>query len=358
MTRAKYSNTEWKSLVNAPHWVYATLTAAERGNIFTRRSEAKALRDFLSSYRTRSPLVKEIIEGQKDADDKLEGSLEDGEKALRQVGFLLERKADDDEGDAVRDFLMSAGEAVAEAAREERRRGGKPTSAKEKETLAQIEVALKATDADKRRRREAVIAAEAARRAQAERQAEAKKRAAETEAKRKAAQAEAERKAAEAEAKRKAAEAEAKRKAAEAEAKRRAADAEAKERAEKAKAARKAAEAEAARKAAEAEAKEKAEKARAARKAAEAEAKEAKDRAERTKAARQAAEAEAKKKAEEAAAAAAVRTYVVKPGDTLSGIAKSMYGNAGRWPEIFEANRDVIEKPNLIRPGWKLRIPD
>jgi nucleoid-associated protein YgaU len=26
-------------------------------------------------------------------------------------------------------------------------------------------------------------------------------------------------------------------------------------------------------------------------------------------------------------------------------------------PEIFEANKDIIENPNLIRPGWKLRIP-
>ena len=50
--------------------------------------------------------------------------------------------------------------------------------------------------------------------------------------------------------------------------------------------------------------------------------------------------------------------YVVKRGDTLSGIAKSVYGNAGRWREIFEANKDIIENPNLIRPGWKLRIPN
>ena len=60
----------------------------------------------------------------------------------------------------------------------------------------------------------------------------------------------------------------------------------------------------------------------------------------------------------EAAAKEAETIYVVKSGDTLSGIAKSVYGNAGRWREIFEANKDVIENPNLIRPGWKLRIPD
>ena len=55
--------------------------------------------------------------------------------------------------------------------------------------------------------------------------------------------------------------------------------------------------------------------------------------------------------------AAARRTYVVKSGDTLSGIAKAMYGDAGRWPEIFEANKDKIKNPKLIHPGQELRIP-
>jgi nucleoid-associated protein YgaU len=55
--------------------------------------------------------------------------------------------------------------------------------------------------------------------------------------------------------------------------------------------------------------------------------------------------------------AAAGRTYVVQSGDTLSGIAQAMYGDAGRWPDIFEANRDKIKDPNLIHPGQELRIP-
>jgi nucleoid-associated protein YgaU len=49
--------------------------------------------------------------------------------------------------------------------------------------------------------------------------------------------------------------------------------------------------------------------------------------------------------------------HVVQPGDSLSKIAKDVYGDASRWREIFEANRDQISEPNLIRPGWKLRIP-
>jgi hypothetical protein len=49
--------------------------------------------------------------------------------------------------------------------------------------------------------------------------------------------------------------------------------------------------------------------------------------------------------------------YVVKPGDTLSKIAKDAYGDANRWREIFEANKDKIENPSVIRPGWELLIP-
>jgi nucleoid-associated protein YgaU len=49
--------------------------------------------------------------------------------------------------------------------------------------------------------------------------------------------------------------------------------------------------------------------------------------------------------------------YVVQPGDSLSKIAKEVYGKAGRWKEIYEANKDQIKDPNLIRPGQELRIP-
>ncbi|MBM3135866.1 MAG: LysM peptidoglycan-binding domain-containing protein [Chloroflexi bacterium] len=55
--------------------------------------------------------------------------------------------------------------------------------------------------------------------------------------------------------------------------------------------------------------------------------------------------------------AQAGRTYVVQSGDTLSDIAQAMYGDAGRWPEIFEANKDKLSDPNLIHPGQELRIP-
>jgi nucleoid-associated protein YgaU len=49
--------------------------------------------------------------------------------------------------------------------------------------------------------------------------------------------------------------------------------------------------------------------------------------------------------------------YVVKKGDTLGKIAEELYGDSNRWREIFEANKEQIENPNLIRPGWELLIP-
>jgi nucleoid-associated protein YgaU len=51
------------------------------------------------------------------------------------------------------------------------------------------------------------------------------------------------------------------------------------------------------------------------------------------------------------------RTYTVKPGDSLSKIAKREYGDAAKWRKIFEANRDQIKDPDLIQPGWELKIP-
>jgi hypothetical protein len=50
-------------------------------------------------------------------------------------------------------------------------------------------------------------------------------------------------------------------------------------------------------------------------------------------------------------------TYVVQPGDTLSKIAQRVYGNAGLWNLIFEANRDKLANPSLLRVGLELRLP-
>ena len=59
-----------------------------------------------------------------------------------------------------------------------------------------------------------------------------------------------------------------------------------------------------------------------------------------------------------APAKSAARTYTVIDGDTLSKIAKSMYGDANKWRKIYEANTDIIKDPDMIRPGQVLKIPE
>jgi nucleoid-associated protein YgaU len=51
------------------------------------------------------------------------------------------------------------------------------------------------------------------------------------------------------------------------------------------------------------------------------------------------------------------RRYTVRKGDTLSAIAKREYGDANDWRRIYEANRDQLDNPDLIRPGQVLTIP-
>jgi nucleoid-associated protein YgaU len=52
-----------------------------------------------------------------------------------------------------------------------------------------------------------------------------------------------------------------------------------------------------------------------------------------------------------------VRSYTVIAGDSLSKIAKREYGDAQKWRQIYEANRDQIKDPDLIYPGQVLTIP-
>lgn len=51
------------------------------------------------------------------------------------------------------------------------------------------------------------------------------------------------------------------------------------------------------------------------------------------------------------------RYHIVKPGDTLWGLAVKYYGNGCLWPKIYNANKDQIKNPNLIRVFQRLLIP-
>lgn len=52
------------------------------------------------------------------------------------------------------------------------------------------------------------------------------------------------------------------------------------------------------------------------------------------------------------------RTYLVASGDTLGTIAKKFFGDANRWTDIFEANKDTVKDPNTIQVGQELNIPE
>jgi nucleoid-associated protein YgaU len=58
-----------------------------------------------------------------------------------------------------------------------------------------------------------------------------------------------------------------------------------------------------------------------------------------------------------AAAPSAGRTYTVKAGDTLGGIAKEHLGSAGAYMKIFELNKDQLMDPDKIKAGQVLRLP-
>lgn len=49
--------------------------------------------------------------------------------------------------------------------------------------------------------------------------------------------------------------------------------------------------------------------------------------------------------------------HTVERGDSLSAIAKKVYGDAMKYPVIFEANKPMLSHPDKIYPGQVLRIP-
>jgi nucleoid-associated protein YgaU len=51
------------------------------------------------------------------------------------------------------------------------------------------------------------------------------------------------------------------------------------------------------------------------------------------------------------------RSYTVAAGDTLSKISQRFYGDAAKYMKIFDANRDSLSDPNLIKVGQVLKIP-
>ncbi|MEN6308908.1 MAG: LysM peptidoglycan-binding domain-containing protein [Anaerohalosphaeraceae bacterium] len=51
------------------------------------------------------------------------------------------------------------------------------------------------------------------------------------------------------------------------------------------------------------------------------------------------------------------RIHVVQTGETLGSIATKYYGNFTDWQKILDANQDILQKPEQLRPGMQLKIP-
>lgn len=53
----------------------------------------------------------------------------------------------------------------------------------------------------------------------------------------------------------------------------------------------------------------------------------------------------------------ALNIHLVQAGDTLSGIAQQLFGDANRSHEIFDLNREIVSDPDRIFPGQVLALP-
>ena len=347
MSKEKLNAAEWALVKDAPYWVHAALVAADkRATKNVSQREEQAMVNTLKGYRSSNPLIRDIMAAQgKPAAEIEKASKNDADVALGRIASIVESKLGGDDLDALNDLLLQVGQNVAEAAKESAIGLGDEVSKKEAAALKELEVVLRATDDQKRARREKANAAMVAAAAEARKEAAAK----------------AEREKREAEAKQaEAAKAKAKQEQTAAEARDRQekarAEAEAKKKEEQAASlakAREEAEARQREALAQREAKAKEEQARA-----EAEAKAAEEQARAEAEAKSAAEREAAAKQSAPRFTEFIAEHTVVAGENLSFISQKYYGHQGNFRLIYEANRDVIgDNMNLIRPGQKLRIP-
>jgi len=343
MSKSKLTPAEWELVKDAPYWVQAALAAADKkGTQRVVERETQALQEALKGYHGSNALIRDIVAEQgKPAATVGKASKSEADVALGRIASIVESKLGANDLDELNDLLLLVGRQVAGAAKESALGIGDAVSKREAEALKQLEVVLRATDEQKRARRQQAQAAQTTAATQARQEADARAEAARRDAEAKA-KADREKQAADAKMK-----AEQEKAHAEAEAKKK------QEQAANLAKAREEAEARQREALVQREAREREEKART-----EAEARATEERAR--------AEAEAKAAAEREAAAkqAAPRftefiaEHTVVAGDNLSRISEKYYGHQGNFRLIYEANREVIgDNMNLIRPGQKLRIP-
>lgn len=49
--------------------------------------------------------------------------------------------------------------------------------------------------------------------------------------------------------------------------------------------------------------------------------------------------------------------YTIEKSDTLQKISMKFYNSYSKWPRIYEANKDVLKSPDVLKPGVNLKIP-
>lgn len=303
-TKSSFNANQWEMLKNAPYLVQSAINKAEgRMGLMEVRRESKALKTYLSGYKGNNALVKAVIaESETVPDLSKHKTAESVADVLGDIADAVDSKTDEAEYDEFMEFLLGAGNAIADASSEGLLKRGDNVSDEEEEALHLIAAALKATEADKHAR--------ATKAAQTQRAALVKQRQAQAKV---------------ASDKKKAAEA---KKALE-EAEKKLKEAEEREEKRKAAAERQAAAAERRRK-------------RMAEKA-------AKER-------QAAATARREERAAVAEAAEAAKTYTVVAGDSLWKIADAQLGNGNRYMEIAKLNN--IKNPSVIFPGTELDMPE
>ncbi len=52
------------------------------------------------------------------------------------------------------------------------------------------------------------------------------------------------------------------------------------------------------------------------------------------------------------------RSYTVRKGDTLSGLAKKFLNDSNSWQTIYAMNRGVLSRPESLREGQEIQVPN
>ena len=134
--KADFSEDEWKLLINTPRYILLALRAADKTSKDVADSEEQGMIEYLTAYKSRSPLVRSVLADQENASKRLR--TKSPLDYIERTGKLLDNKANDSSGEAVRKLLIGTSSAIANAVRESRRKDADSITKKEQAVLDQI----------------------------------------------------------------------------------------------------------------------------------------------------------------------------------------------------------------------------